>query len=197
RGLQYLHDPEGTQQRVLHRDIKSANILLDENWKVKVSDFGLSKFGPANQQFTFLVSNTVGTFGYCDPLYIETGYLTKESDVCSFGVVLFEVLCGRFCIENHEDFRRFLPTLALKSYREMKLDTIIFNCLRDEFDTEEFWKTKLLPDSEDIMKELNPIAVYTNKKELFSLLHKGVFFDNRERDKQIQSDDEFLRGKRK
>nr|GEY68649.1 receptor-like protein kinase HERK 1 [Tanacetum cinerariifolium] len=89
RGLQYLHDPEGTQQRVLHRDIKSANILLDENWKAKVSDFGLSKFGPANQQFTFLVSNTVGTFG-------------------------------------------FLPTLALKSYREMKLDTIIFNCLRGQ-----------------------------------------------------------------
>ena len=132
RGLQYLHDPEGTQQRVLHRDIKSANILLDENWKAKVSDFGLSKFGPANQQFTFLVSNTVGTFGYCDPLYMETGYLTKESDVYSFGVVLFEVLCGRFCIENHDDFRRFLPTLAQKSYREMKLDTIIFNCLRGQ-----------------------------------------------------------------
>nr|XP_043616142.1 receptor-like protein kinase HERK 1 [Erigeron canadensis] len=132
RGLQYLHDPEGTQQRVLHRDIKSANILLDEQWKAKVSDFGLSKFGPANQQFTFLVSNTVGTFGYCDPLYMETGYLTKESDVYSLGVVLFEVLCGRFCIENYDDFRRFLPTLAQKCYKEMKLDTIVSKSLRGQ-----------------------------------------------------------------
>lgn len=131
-GLQYLHDPEGTQQRVLHRDIKSANILLDENWKAKVSDFGLSKFGPANQQFMFLVSNTVGTFGYCDPLYIEAGYLTKESDVYSFGVVLFEVLCGRFCIENYDDFRRFLPTLAQRCFKEMKLDTIINNNIKGQ-----------------------------------------------------------------
>ncbi|KAL8246204.1 hypothetical protein R6Q59_007420 [Mikania micrantha] len=48
RGISYLHDPNGTQQRVLHRDIKSSNILLDENWNAKVSDFGLSKIGPAN-----------------------------------------------------------------------------------------------------------------------------------------------------
>ncbi|CAI9304465.1 unnamed protein product [Lactuca saligna] len=245
RGLQYLHDPVDTQQRVLHRDIKSSNILLDENWKAKVSDFGLSKFGPANQQFTFLVSNTVGTFGYCDPLYMETGYLTKESDVYSFGVVLFEVLCGRFCVENYEDFRRFLPTFAQKCYKEMKLDTIIFhrgqispNCLytfstvayrclqRDtkerplmddivkeleaaleyqveyefekeeklknamaqEFDTEEFWKMKLPQDSEDIIKRLNPLAVYNTKKELFSLLHKGILFDDSERVFSVNED---------
>ncbi|KAJ0716727.1 putative protein kinase RLK-Pelle-CrRLK1L-1 family [Helianthus annuus] len=95
RGLHFLHDPEETQQRVLHRDIKSANILIDENWTAKVSDFGLSKVGPANQVHTYLVSHGVGTPGYCDPLYMEMGFLSKESDVYSFGVVLFEILCGR------------------------------------------------------------------------------------------------------
>lgn len=67
RGLNYLHDLKGTQQRVIHRDIKSSNILLDENWNAKISDLGLSKIGPANHQHTVVVSNVVGTLGYLDP----------------------------------------------------------------------------------------------------------------------------------
>lgn len=131
--IQYLHDPaDGTQQRVLHRDIKSANILLDQNWNAKISDFGLSKFGPANQQFSFLFSNAVGTVGYCDPLYVQTGYLTKESDVYSFGVVLLEVLCGRQCVQNYDDNRRFLTVLARKCYEEKRLDTIICDSLKEQ-----------------------------------------------------------------
>ncbi|CAI9281515.1 unnamed protein product [Lactuca saligna] len=78
RGLAYLHNPANTHQRVLHRDIKSSNVLLDENWNAKIADFGLSKFGPANQQYTFIVSNNVGgTIGYCDPLYLESGVTNK------------------------------------------------------------------------------------------------------------------------
>nr|KAJ0216295.1 hypothetical protein LSAT_V11C300114640 [Lactuca sativa] len=72
-----------TRQRVVHQDFKSSNILLDENWTAKVSNFGMSK--------THLLSNVVGTPGYCDPLAIETGFLSEESDVYSFGVVLFEL----------------------------------------------------------------------------------------------------------
>ncbi|CAI9261121.1 unnamed protein product [Lactuca saligna] len=121
RGLAYLHNPAGTQQRVLHRDIKSSNILLDENWNARIADLGLSKFGPANQQYTFLVSNTVGTFGYCDPIYVETGLLTKESDVYSFGVVLFEVLCGRLCISYHNKAQSFTE-IVRKSYKQNKRD---------------------------------------------------------------------------
>nr|GEY86128.1 protein kinase-like domain, phloem protein 2-like protein [Tanacetum cinerariifolium] len=97
RGLNYLHEDKGNQQRVLHRDIKSSNILLDARFNAKVSDMGLSRMGPANQPHTVLITNVVGTLGYCDPLYFETGLLTKESDVYSFGVVLFEVLFGRLC----------------------------------------------------------------------------------------------------
>ncbi|KAM0029711.1 putative protein kinase RLK-Pelle-CrRLK1L-1 family [Helianthus debilis subsp. tardiflorus] len=111
RGLAYLHDPNVTHQRVLHRDVKSSNILLDENWNAMIADLGLSKFGPANQQYTFLMSNVVGTIG----LYVETGLLTKESDVYSFGVVLFEVLCGRLCIGKNSDDHRPLTGLVRDS----------------------------------------------------------------------------------
>ncbi|GJW22755.1 kinase-like domain, phloem protein 2-like protein [Tanacetum coccineum] len=126
KGLSFLHDPNGTQQRVLHCDIKSANILLDESLNAKVADFGLSKISPANQQYTLLVTNPVGTPGYCDPLYMDTYQLTKESDVYSFGVVLFEVLCGRVCYENTNRQLKILVPYWKKCYEQKKLDEIIF-----------------------------------------------------------------------
>ncbi|CAH1415047.1 unnamed protein product [Lactuca virosa] len=134
RGLEYLHNPLGTQQRILHRDVKSANVLLDQFWEAKIADFGLSKMGPANQEYTFLVSNAVGTFGYCDPLYAETNILTKESDVYSFGAVLFEVLCGRLCIGRPDDKHRLLTKLAQQSYEQGTLEDIIFNGLREQME---------------------------------------------------------------
>ncbi|KAJ9558358.1 hypothetical protein OSB04_012972 [Centaurea solstitialis] len=124
--LEYLHNHTATSHRIIHRDIKSANILLDENWHPKLSDFGLSRIGLANQQNTFVITNLAGTHGYCDPQYERTGILTKESDVYSFGVVLFEVLCGRLaCVLNYHDERRFLNHLASTSYRSGELDKII------------------------------------------------------------------------
>ncbi|KAL7598434.1 hypothetical protein Lser_V15G22729 [Lactuca serriola] len=134
KGLSHLHDPKGTDQRVLHRDIKSSNILLDESWNAKISDLGLSKIGPANQQHTFLVSNVVGTWGYIDPMYMQTSILTKESDVYSFGVVLFEILCGRPCYENNNGHIRSLAQTWKKSYKQKKLDEIIFQNLKQNMD---------------------------------------------------------------
>ncbi|KAI3692367.1 hypothetical protein L6452_32181 [Arctium lappa] len=134
KGLSYLHDPMGTQQRVLHRDIKSSNILLDENWNAKVSDFGLSKIGPANLQYTAVVSNVVGTLGYLDPLYVEYGVLTKESDVYSFGLVLFEALCGRLCFEYSNGQCQSLVPLWKQNYEQNKLDEIIFQDLMQQMD---------------------------------------------------------------
>ncbi|KAK9062966.1 hypothetical protein SSX86_016836 [Deinandra increscens subsp. villosa] len=135
RGLNYLHHGVGLGHRVLHRDIKSSNILLDENWEAKVSDFGLAKIGPTNQEFTFLATTPAGTFGYVDPVYISTGILTKESDVYSFGVVLFEVLCGRpaMIVKYEEgDERRFLVHLARLRYEQGKLDEIIIPNIRKQ-----------------------------------------------------------------
>ncbi|KAL4560642.1 hypothetical protein LXL04_032795 [Taraxacum kok-saghyz] len=117
RGLDYLHTGTCIEFGVIHRDVKTANILLDESWASKIADLGLSRKGPNTGHVSTLVK---GTFGYLDPDYYSTGKLTMKSDVYAFGVVLFEVLCrkrasdgfahtAKRCLQNHPKRR---PTMA-------------------------------------------------------------------------------------
>ncbi|KAI3677431.1 hypothetical protein L2E82_51718 [Cichorium intybus] len=138
RGLDYLHNHVGENHRVIHRDIKSANILLDNNWKAMIADLGLSKIGRANEHETYLITNAGGTHGYCDPAYIDTGILTKESDVYSFGVVLLEALCGRLCFMNVIGGQRHLVPLVRGCYKEGKIDEIMDLDCEDSESMKEF-----------------------------------------------------------
>lgn len=97
RGLEYLHDKANPP--VIYRDFKSSNILLDEGFHPKLSDFGLAKLGPVGDK-THVSTRVMGTYGYCAPEYAMTGQLTLKSDVYSFGVVLLELITGRKAIDN-------------------------------------------------------------------------------------------------
>ncbi|KAL4577307.1 hypothetical protein LXL04_013413 [Taraxacum kok-saghyz] len=103
RGLDYLHTGISTQDGVIHRDVKTSNILLDANFASKISDFGLAKVGQIDQTQTSVSTAVKGTFGYMDPSYFYTGKLTRKSDVYAFGVVLFEVLTGKQAVDSTLD----------------------------------------------------------------------------------------------
>ncbi|KAM7462743.1 hypothetical protein LguiA_030864 [Lonicera macranthoides] len=127
RGLDYLHTGTGVIDKVIHRDLKSTNILLDENWAARISDFGMSKIGPANTTITHVSTNIKGMFRFMDPEY----FLTRISDVYSFGVVLSEVLCGRLVIDlGLDDEQRGLAIWAQQNVKGGTLDQIIDPGLR-------------------------------------------------------------------
>lgn len=90
RGLAFLHSSE---KKIIYRDFKASNILLDGNYNAKISDFGLAKLGPSGGE-SHVTTRVMGTYGYAAPEYVATGHLYVKSDVYGFGVVLLEMLTG-------------------------------------------------------------------------------------------------------
>lgn len=135
-GLKFLHGGGSTQAAVIHRDIKSSNILLTGDWKAKISDFGLSIITAIDDEMDFEFDEACGTEGYIDPLYRKQGFLTRESDIYSLGVVLFEIMCGRFAMfydyhkNEHMSEHRVLVDLVKCHYEEEKLDELVFKDIK-------------------------------------------------------------------
>ncbi|KAG8471490.1 hypothetical protein CXB51_036357 [Gossypium anomalum] len=97
KGLAFLHSAE---IKVIYRDFKTSNVLLDSNYNAKLSDFGLAKDGPTDDK-SHVSTRVMGTYGYAAPEYLATGHLTAKSDVYSFGVVLLEMLSGRRAVDKN------------------------------------------------------------------------------------------------
>lgn len=128
-GLYYLH----SRHRIIHRDVKSSNILLNDNWVAKISDFGLSKKGPATDSFSHISTEVKGTFGYLDPEYYSTRKLTKKSDVYAFGVVLFEMLSGRPAVNTRlEEEQHCLAAWTRHCIGEGKVDQLVDQNLKEQ-----------------------------------------------------------------
>ncbi|KAA8526923.1 hypothetical protein F0562_008848 [Nyssa sinensis] len=128
RGLEYLHD--GAVPPVIHRDIKSSNILLDQSMRARVADFGLSSEEMVNRH----ASNIRGTFGYLDPEYISTRTFTKKSDVYSFGVLLFELIAGR---NPQQGLMEYVELAALTTEGKVGWEEIVDSHLDGKFDMQE------------------------------------------------------------
>ncbi|KAH1032626.1 hypothetical protein J1N35_044800 [Gossypium stocksii] len=128
RGLEYLHD--GAVPSVIHRDIKSSNILLDQSMRARVADFGLSREEMVDKH----AANIRGTFGYLDPEYISTRTFTKKSDVYSFGVLLFELIAGRNPLQG---LMEYVELAAMTTEEKDGWEEIADSRLDGKFDVQE------------------------------------------------------------
>lgn len=167
KGLAFLHT---TEKKVIFRDFKASNILLDGDFNAKLSDFGLAKLGPTNGK-SHVTTRIVGTYGYAAPEYMATGYLYVKSDVYGFGVVLLEIITGLRVVDmnrpnrNHNlvDWAKpFLPNKKkLKKMMDPRLQNqypskgafqiaeLILRCLEPD--------QKYRPDMEEVLKSLEQI----------------------------------------
>ncbi|WVZ67209.1 hypothetical protein U9M48_016321 [Paspalum notatum var. saurae] len=146
KGIEYLHT--GCTPSIIHRDIKTSNILLDKQMRAKVSDFGLSKLllaaeAEADQQQQQQSTNVRGTLGYLDPHYYISQQLTEKSDMYSFGIILLELISGRPPISTitfGEHFRNIAPWAKLY-YERGDIEAIIDPSMAGEYqDVQSIWK---------------------------------------------------------
>ncbi|WOK98565.1 putative LRR receptor-like serine/threonine-protein kinase [Canna indica] len=176
RGLAYLH--EESRLKIIHRDIKATNILLDRNLNAKISDFGLAKLD--EDENSHISTRLVGTRGYMAPEYATRGYLTDKADVYSFGVVILEIVSG-ICNANYwqkKDFT-FLLDWAYVLQEQGRLLELVDPSLGSEFSKEEAMKmlklalicTNPSPTQRPTMSNLLSILEGKTSTELLSVAH--------------------------
>ncbi|KAL2338710.1 hypothetical protein Fmac_013156 [Flemingia macrophylla] len=183
RGLQYLH--EDSHLRIVHRDIKASNILLDEKFQPRIGDFGLARFFPEDQ--AYLSTQFAGTLGYTAPEYAIRGELSEKADIYSFGVLVLEIIsCRKNTDLTLPSEMQYLPEYAWKLYEKSMLMEIVDPKLREhgivEKDVMQAFHVALLclqPHAElrPAMSEI--VAMLTFKVEMVSTPMMPAFLDRR------------------
>ncbi|VAH22184.1 unnamed protein product [Triticum turgidum subsp. durum] len=137
QGLEYLH--KGCNPPLIHRDVKTSNILLNANLEAKIADFGLLKAFNSNNDTHVSTARVVGTRGYLAPEYLTTFQLTNKSDVFSFGVVLLEIITGQPHILNDPE-----PTSIVQWVRQRlahgNIETVVDVRIHNDHDVNSVWK---------------------------------------------------------
>ncbi|XP_051180420.1 putative leucine-rich repeat receptor-like serine/threonine-protein kinase At2g19230 isoform X2 [Lolium perenne] len=137
-GLEYLH--KSCSPPLIHRDVKTGNILLTANLEAKLSDFGLTR-AFSSETMTHTTTQPAGTLGYLDPEYYATYHLSEKSDVYSFGVVLLVLITGQPAIINISDTERTnIPLWARRMLSEGDIDSVTDPTIREDCDINSVWK---------------------------------------------------------
>ncbi|XP_019057773.1 PREDICTED: probable LRR receptor-like serine/threonine-protein kinase At1g51820 isoform X6 [Tarenaya hassleriana] len=172
QGLEYLHN--GCKPPMVHRDVKTTNILLNEHLQAKLADFGLSRTFPTEGE-THVSTVVVGTPGYLDPEYYRTNWLTEKSDVYSFGIVLLEIIMNRPVIDQSRERPHITEWVGLMLTRG-DINKIMDPKLFGEYDTNSVWKVVELamscvnpsssrrPNMSQVVIELNECLASENSR---------------------------------
>ncbi|ESW04059.1 hypothetical protein PHAVU_011G064000 [Phaseolus vulgaris] len=169
KGLAFLHSAE---TKVIYRDFKTSNVLLDSNYNAKLADLGLLKDAPTRDK-SHVSTRVMGTYGYAAPEYLATGHVSGKSDVFSFGVVLLELLSGRRAVDKNRPSGQHNLVEWAKPYmaNKRKLLSVLDNRLEGQYDIDEAFKvatlsmrclateSKLRPNMQEVVTDLEQLQV--------------------------------------